>query len=62
MSSFNFKIIVGIMFSPSLVSRFKEKIILETSVLSVEIIKNGPVLKGVRQLQYYILLENMMKD
>ena len=50
------------MFNPSLVSRFKEKIILETSVLSVGVIKNGSILKGVWQLQYYILLEDMMKD
>ena len=44
----NFKIIVGILFSPSLLSRFKEEIILATSVLSVRVIKNDSVFKGGR--------------
>ena len=35
----NFKILVGILVGPSLLYRFKEEIILETSVISVGIVK-----------------------
>lgn len=35
----NFEILVGILFGPSLLSRFKEKIILKASMLSLGVIK-----------------------
>ena len=42
----NFRILVGIMLRPSLLSRFKEEIILGTSVSSVVVIKNDLIFKG----------------
>ena len=39
---------VGILFGLSLLSRFKEEIVLQTSLLSVGIIKNNSVFKSGR--------------
>lgn len=42
----NLRILVEIMLRPSLLSRFKEEIILGTSVSSVVVIKNDLIFKG----------------
>ena len=42
----NFRILVWILFGSSLLSRFKEEIILETSVLSVGVVKSDSVFKS----------------
>ena len=45
---FNNLILVAILFGLSLLSRLKEQIILETSVLSVGLVKNDSMCKGGR--------------
>ena len=47
MSLFNsFRILIGILLGPWLLSWFKEEIMLETSVLSVRVIKNDSIFGG----------------
>ena len=47
MSSFNnFRTLVGILFVPTFLFRFKEEIILETPVLSVGVSKNDLIFNG----------------
>ena len=41
----NVKILVGTLFGPSLLSRFKQEIILETLILSVAVIKKNSIFK-----------------
>lgn len=42
----SFRILIGILFGLSLLSRFKEKMVLKTSQLSFEVIKNDSLLSG----------------
>ena len=54
MSVFNsFKILVGILLGPSILSRFKEEI-LETSVLSVGIMESDSIFSSGRYSQYFL--------
>ena len=60
MSVFNsFKILVGILLGPSILSRFKEEI-LETSVLSVGIMESDSIFSSGRYSQYF-LSENQIE-
>ena len=54
------KILVGILFYPSLLTRLKEEIILKTSVPSVEVIKRIQYLKA--GVNYNIFLKNLNED
>ena len=52
----NFKILVGILFGPSLLSWFKEEIKLETPELSVGVIKNDSICKGLMEGLVIVIL------
>ena len=57
----NFRILVGIPFGPSLLCRFKDELILKTSKISVDVIKNVSMLSGERWSKCFFF-ENGMKD
>lgn len=57
----NFKILVGTLFGPLLLSRFKKEIILETSVLSAGVIKNDLIFKGGTYTPI-LFWEHLMED
>lgn len=56
----NCRIYVTILFGPSLLSRFKDKITLKTSVLPVGVIKDDSIFKGGNHNIFF--LENQMND
>ena len=46
----NFRILVGMLLGPSLLSRFKEEIMLQKSVLLVGVLKNDSIFKDRKQI------------